>query len=206
MSESDRGGKLSAKRLERRQDILAAATVLFSRQGYHATGVAELSEAVGLGAGALYHHMGSKEELLYDVCAPAIRAVLDFGPELLAMNANAEEKIRLLARRHMRNVHERQLELRIALREVDSLTGQRGHDMQELRDATENLWEDIIDQGVESGELSNVTPLFVKFLLGALNYTVIWYDRDGALSPDEIADQVVEMVLTNPAHGIAPSG
>ncbi len=34
------------------------------RRGYHATGIAELCEVNGLGKGALYHYIGSKEELL----------------------------------------------------------------------------------------------------------------------------------------------
>ena len=37
---------------------------VFARHGYHATGIMELCAANDLGKGALYHYIGSKEELL----------------------------------------------------------------------------------------------------------------------------------------------
>src|SRR5436309_3637837 len=51
----------------RREEILQIAARLFAENGYHGTGIAELGEAVGLGKGALYHHIGSKEDLLYEI-------------------------------------------------------------------------------------------------------------------------------------------
>ena len=47
--------------------ILETAIALFQQNGYHTTGIRELSEAVGLGLGTLYHHIGSKEELLFEI-------------------------------------------------------------------------------------------------------------------------------------------
>ena len=48
----------------RRQAIIDTSAHLFARQGYHATGITELCTANDLGKGALYHYIGSKEELL----------------------------------------------------------------------------------------------------------------------------------------------
>ena len=48
----------------RRQAIIDTSAPLFARNGYHATGITELCDANDLGKGALYHYIGSKEELL----------------------------------------------------------------------------------------------------------------------------------------------
>jgi AcrR family transcriptional regulator len=48
----------------RRNAIVDTSAKVFARQGYHATGIAELCVANELGKGALYHYIGSKEELL----------------------------------------------------------------------------------------------------------------------------------------------
>ena len=48
----------------RRQAIIDTSAKVFARQGYHATGITELCAANELGKGALYHYIGSKEELL----------------------------------------------------------------------------------------------------------------------------------------------
>lgn len=183
------------KSLATRQRILTEATKLFAEKGYHATGVAELSGAVGLGAGALYNHIGSKEELLFTICQRHVNEVLALGEELLATELPAREKLRRLARKHMQEVAERTLELRVTLREIDSLTGRRRRDMQALRDRTEEIWELIAEEGRRSGELKDLDPLFVKAALGALNYAVLWYRPKGALSPDEIADRTIALML-----------
>lgn len=48
---------------ETRQRILEAATLLFSKNGYDATGVAEICQAAGVSKGAFYHHFPSKQAL-----------------------------------------------------------------------------------------------------------------------------------------------
>jgi AcrR family transcriptional regulator len=48
----------------RRQVIIDTSAPVFARHGYHATGIMELCAANDLGKGALYHYIGSKEELL----------------------------------------------------------------------------------------------------------------------------------------------
>src|SRR5213082_2730083 len=59
-TESRRSPKWQA----RREAIIDTSAQVFARQGYHATGIAELCVANDLGKGALYHYIGSKEELL----------------------------------------------------------------------------------------------------------------------------------------------
>ena len=54
----------SAKWQVRRQAIIDTSARVFARRGYHATGIMELCAANDLGKGALYHYIGSKEELL----------------------------------------------------------------------------------------------------------------------------------------------
>ena len=54
----------SAKWKARRDVIIDTSAPVFARRGYHATGIAELCEVNGLGKGAFYHYIESKEELL----------------------------------------------------------------------------------------------------------------------------------------------
>ncbi|MFI6367665.1 TetR/AcrR family transcriptional regulator [Nocardia sp. NPDC050630] len=178
-----------------RDRIIALATELFARQGYAATGVAQLGRAAGIGAGALYHHIGSKEELLFTICRAHIARVLRIGTDLLKSDLTATEKLHELAREHMRQVADHRLELRVTLREIDSLTGHRRRDLQRLRDEVEQVWTDIVEIGVRSGELPRMDPLFVKVVLGALNYAVLWYHSDGPATPEEAGDRIVRMLL-----------
>src|SRR5882757_10198 len=177
--------------------IITVAAELFAKQGYHATGVAELGRAVDLGAGALYHHIGSKEELLLTIVRAHLEDVLAFGTRLLATEGTAVRKLHELAREHMRLVAHRRTELLVMLRELDSLTGQRRADMLALRDAVEAIWDEVVRRGVAAGELTDMDPMFVKVVLGAMNYSLFWFSPDGADSPERLADRILDMLLHN---------
>jgi AcrR family transcriptional regulator len=47
--------------------ILSAATDLFSKSGYDATGVAEICHAAGVSKGAFYHHFPSKQAVFMEL-------------------------------------------------------------------------------------------------------------------------------------------
>ena len=53
-----------AKGRERRRRIVADASALFARDGYHGTSLKEIADAVGIPKATLMHHFSSKEELL----------------------------------------------------------------------------------------------------------------------------------------------
>ena len=50
-----------------RDNILDAATQLFSRNGYDATGVAEICAAAGVSKGAFYHHFPTKQAIFMEL-------------------------------------------------------------------------------------------------------------------------------------------
>lgn len=54
-------------RPETRERLVQVARELFWRQGYDATGVAQILKEAGVNSGSLYHYFGSKEELLLAV-------------------------------------------------------------------------------------------------------------------------------------------
>jgi len=52
---------------ETRNHILEAATHLFSKMGYDATGVAEICQAAGVSKGAFYHHFPTKQAVFMEL-------------------------------------------------------------------------------------------------------------------------------------------
>ena len=84
----------------RREELTRIAARLFAEQGYQGTSLADLAEALGVQKPSLYHHIESKEDLLWEVArdgAEAFHAALDGVPA----NAPAAERIRLALRAHL---------------------------------------------------------------------------------------------------------
>lgn len=63
---------------ETRHHILEAATHLFSKTGYEATGVAEICQTAGVSKGAFYHHFPSKQAVFMALLNSYLNA-LDSG-------------------------------------------------------------------------------------------------------------------------------
>lgn len=62
---------LTPRGRERRAQIMAAATALFAQRGYHATAVADIVDAVGVGKGVFYWYFPSKDGLLEELLRAA---------------------------------------------------------------------------------------------------------------------------------------
>ena len=57
----------------RREEILAAAIVVFNDRGYHAATLGEIARAAGIGQGTLYYYFPTKEEIFWGVHETVMR-------------------------------------------------------------------------------------------------------------------------------------
>src|SRR3954470_8648698 len=67
----------------KREELTRIAARLFAERGYQGTSLADLAQALGVQKPSLYHHIESKEDLLWDVAqegAAAFHAALDAVP------------------------------------------------------------------------------------------------------------------------------
>jgi AcrR family transcriptional regulator len=184
--------------LDRKECIRREAAQLFARNGYHGTGVQALSEAVGLGRGALYHHIGSKEALFEEISTRPVQEMIDIGEQILAKRASAEERIRLLCRAQMRTLADHQAEWTLFQRDAMMIRGEVRERIFAARARFEAIWRQLIEQGAENGEFRALDPVVLKGLLGMHNYAYLWLDPRGRLTPDEIGDIFCDVML----HGI----
>src|SRR5437879_7648679 len=84
----------------RREELTRIAARLFAKQGYQGTSLADLARELGVQKPSLYHHIASKEDLLWEVAregAEAFHSALDGVPA----DAPPVERIRLALRAHL---------------------------------------------------------------------------------------------------------
>src|SRR3954453_1953302 len=100
-TESRRSPKWEA----RRKAIVDTSARLFARQGYHATGLTELCAVNDLGKGALYHYIGSKEEVLASIHDPGIDEVLLGGARVGEAGGTPPEQLAALGEELLDVIH-----------------------------------------------------------------------------------------------------
>jgi AcrR family transcriptional regulator len=183
------------RRTDQKDRIRKQAARLFAEKGYEGTGVQELSDAVGLGRGALYHHIGSKEQLLYDVVTVHTDEVLALGRTILALDCSGEEKLRQLSRVTMSRIARNLPEWTVFFRDLDALSPPLRRKVLVARREIEDIWIAVVRQGAVDGEFVTVDPVLIKGVLGMFNYAYVWIRPRGRLSPEEIADLFCDTLL-----------
>src|SRR5215216_3708871 len=77
-------GRLAPLMSARREELTQVAARLFAERGYRGTSLGDLAKALGMQKASLYHHISSKEDLLWEVAsagAAAFHEALDALPE-----------------------------------------------------------------------------------------------------------------------------
>jgi AcrR family transcriptional regulator len=178
-----------------RERVLRVAAELFAAKGYHGTGVAEIGEAAGLQRGALYYHIGSKEDLLLELLRRHVEESLEGEERIAAMDIDPPAKLRLLLHHHVRTMTERRAEAAIYMRDVAVLSGERAKELQALRRRVEKIWQIVVHDGEQAGMFRTSDRVVVNGLLGFANYVFLWYRPGGRYTPDEIADVYADLLL-----------
>jgi AcrR family transcriptional regulator len=88
----------------RKQKIIDTAASLFHRKGYVSTTLDDVAKELGISKAALYHYVGSKDELLSVIYTQAFENVFKDTYEISGMDLPPDEKLRFMIRNHINNI------------------------------------------------------------------------------------------------------
>jgi AcrR family transcriptional regulator len=187
-----------------RERIIEAATSLFARQGYYATGVAEIADAVGLGRGALYHHIRSKENLLFEISSALVAEMVDSAQAVLEQEVTGAVKLHRLSRDLLQNLAAHRSGWTVSLYESRALSAPRRAELVRLRDQYEHVWAEVLAECQAEGLTGPVSAIRRRGIVGLLNSTYLWLDRDGRVPIAAAAEEYVDLILNGLRSRPAP--
>ncbi len=192
----------SQKWEQRRQSIIDTSAHVFARQGYHATGIMELCSANDLGKGALYHYIGSKEELLATIHDRVMDEVMVGADRVATAGGNPAQQLAMLGDELLDVIHRYPDHVWVFLHEFPALTGARAERFRLRRREYERRVEAVLRDGVACGEFRPLDPwLTSRAWLGMHNYTYLWLKPGGRLSARSVAQPFADIFM----RGIAGS-
>jgi|SRR5579859_3485254 len=181
----------------REDQVRAAALRLFKEKGYHATSMRDIAREVGINKGSLYSYITTKEDLLIPVFEQAMAVLLAQIEQVTAdRSLRPTDRLRRAVHAHVIAVADNLDVLTVYLSEwrqlaAESLTTVRSH-----RERYAALFLQILQDGVDSGEFRAMdTRIVMLGMIGMCNYLFRWYRPDGRLHPDQIADELIELVM-----------
>jgi len=180
---------LRARYDRRRRAVVDATAHVFAERGYHATTIAALLEQTGLSAGALYHYVTGRDELL--------DPLLERAQEILAADRAPEAQLRELLRAWLAHIERHLDHMRVFQQERHVIERDpRWQEIRAKRLAFERLLDGLLAQAEESGALAIPNRRLALFaLLGMVNYTPTWFRPSGRLPAEEIADGYYELLV-----------
>jgi AcrR family transcriptional regulator len=180
----------------RRLEIVQAAVKLFALHGYHGTSVQDICDAAAIGKGSFYHHIHSKEEVLFEIHNIFADPIIALAEELARDDKPAPAMLSDLGRALLRLVTDYNDYVTVFYREFYVLTGRYKDAIIDKRKRFEALVRDMLRRGADEGTLKEVDNVFVNGYLGMLNYSYVWYHPGGRLTPEQVADVFLDALLS----------
>lgn len=181
-----------------REDIDEAAIELFARLGYHATSMRAIASAAGVQPAAIYHWYPSKEALLVSLQ----NDFMDRLTEKLEAAMDKEErpalKLAAAVREHVifHGLHPR--EAFVTDSEIRALRPDARRRLIAQRDAYQDIFISATEAGVRDGSFRVANPRVAMYsTLLACTGVALWFDPDGSLELDHVANLQVELVLSS---------
>lgn len=188
-----------------RERILLEAARLFRHHGYAATTLREVADAAGVKAGSIYYHFESKEQILGEVLDKGIMIVADtVRARIDALPASAPWRDRIAAgiEGHLWGMlhYGDFTSANIRIYGQIPISAKNRHRV--VRRAYADYWDHLFESALASGELrpDTNTAMVRLFVIGALNWTVEWYNPQRGSFQDfsrQITGIVFDGILTH---------
>lgn len=185
---------------QRRHELLAAAARLFRDQGFDATSTRDIAAAVGMHSGSPFYHFKSKDALLFAVMAAGMHAALARQNQALqAAAAGADtpaQQLRRLIRAHFDTLLGPGNDfVPVMLYELRALNAEQRSALDQLQASYEAAWTPVLQALHDAGQLRAPVKLARLLMLGALNWSVKWFDPNKGASLDELTDAALALFL-----------
>ncbi|MCJ7502238.1 MAG: TetR/AcrR family transcriptional regulator [Acidobacteriia bacterium] len=185
--------KLESK--ERLREICRVAARVFYEKGYDGASMQDIAKAVGLTKAGLYHHVGSKDRLLYEIMNYGMDILDETVLQKVKDIADPQEKLRQTIVGHIDLiVRARDQEITVILHENRSLRGALRKKINARKREYIHYLEGLIAQVQErSGATPLLSPPLAAFaLLGMVNWLYQWYRSEGLTKQDELTPAYVD--------------
>src|SRR5579885_922661 len=183
--------------------IQDAAVELIYEHGFEKMTSQMLARKAGIEKATLYHHIVSKEDLLFQILKRGTAEGV--ARSLLAERAERPEKqLRLFVQLSIRTGLKRRKETVIATSELRSLAPQHRRILRALQRSHSDILRRIIERGMADGTFkvadSRITTAAIQQMLIGIS---TWYQPEGRLTEEELIRIYTELVLRT--VGMAPA-
>lgn len=181
---------------ERAGAIYRTAAQMIYENGFNATSMSQIADAVQLTKPGLYYYVKGKKELLH--------AIMAFAMDLLETEVvrpaekidDPAERLRVVVAEHARLLTHEQGTLAILIDEVDGLSEKYRQEIVGRKRRYFDFVRSTLEELRQAGRLRDVDTTVAAFsMLGMVMWLSRWYSSDGRLRGSEVARDITEIAL-----------
>ena len=187
---------------DRLKQIFFAAAQLFCEQGYDATTMSDIGDAIGITKAAIYHFVpGGKQDLLFAIINYGMDTVDEFVIAPAKKITDADERLRAIIINHARLVMRSSTSqgfnpVTVVTDEVAGLSPAQRRKINQRKSAYMDLVRETLRKLQKEDKLKehlDVTVIAFS-LIGMIIWLGHWYRPEGRLSSDEVAEIIYRML------------
>ena len=179
----------------RSEDILKAATHLFSQKGYSETTLDNIAQLARVNKASVYYYFKNKAFLLFEIVCRATNSTLALAEPIVASDLSPIDKLKELVINHMKWRLDNIGIGGIGEKELRNLPPRLRRDYTALRDSYEAIFRKIHREAIDAGEVRHIDNKIASLtILSFTNSFDRWFKPDGELSADEIASIAWEFI------------
>ncbi len=186
----------------RTQTIYRQSAEVIHKQGFDATSMGDIADAVDLTKGGLYYYIKGKQALLYAIMNEALKLLESEVVEPAARESDPERRLAALVSGHVRLVLQETALMTILATEREALDEEHRAKLAEHKDDYPGMLRDCIERIlVRQNPAPRVdAAVAAHSLLGMIHWVVRWHRTEGRMNQDELVEQLTNLVL----YGIIP--
>lgn len=179
----------------KRAALIQASAQAFHENGYAGTTLDMVADSLGVTKKALYRYVSGKGEILYEIFCLWLDLQSSALDKAEALDGPPAEKLRAYARAYITGMFENLVPTDRLVGEVHILPRDQRSEIQERRRDNDERLAKIIKSGQKAGLQRHDPKLAVHVLNGAVDWIFKWYNSDGAMSPNQASDAVMDILM-----------
>ena len=186
----------SDKYPEIRRDILRRSAAVFAEKGYARATIMDLVVACEMSRGALYHYFESKEAILNEMLVAHLDAMYDAILTASSNGSDSEARFRNMVHTMVTVNSASKDEQIVLLNDLSNLDEAEKRAIVKKQNDIISVFSNMI-MTLDGGRRMNARNLKAHALMymGMINYTYLWYDPSGPVSPEDYARMVTDACL-----------
>lgn len=184
-------------KLNRKQEIISIASLLFKERGYNAVSMRDIANAMDMKAASLYNHISGKQEILSTLIIEVAEQFTSEMSHIISTNLVPLKQIEKVIEVHIDITVNYSENIATLNNDWMHLEGAALKSVVKMREDYEENFRSIIKKGIQEGEIKPQHPEVILFsILSTLRTLYLWNEKRGKMDVNVLKKDMVAVLIS----------